>query len=191
MPLKRPNGGLYLEFARFWENRGPSVFGATLPAAESAQIPTRIRAYNSKMDHSKLVVVDRFASQVEADLAKTALASAGIDAAIQADRAGGMRDHLAWSGLGFKVLVREEDAIEAHEVLQPPPEGELVFLQAFRTQAEADNASNALLSAGVLATIQDTVARVPLSLISNDFAVRLLVRREDFEKARYVLGQAS
>jgi putative signal transducing protein len=72
------------------------------------------------MDHSKLAVVERFASQVEADLAKSALESAGIDAMIQADRAGGMRDHLAWSGLGFKVLVREEDATEAREVLNPP-----------------------------------------------------------------------
>jgi len=72
------------------------------------------------MDHSKLVVVDRFASQVEADLAKSALESAGIKATIQADRAGGMRDHLAWSGLGFKVLVREEDAAEAREALHPP-----------------------------------------------------------------------
>ena len=133
------------------------------------------------------MVVDRFASQIEADLAKTALESAGIDAMIQADRAGGMRDHLAWSGLGFKVLVRAEDATEAHDVLQPPPEGELVFIQAFRTQAEADNATNALLSAGVLATIQDTVARVPLCFTSNEFGVRLLVRREDSEKARYVL----
>lgn len=72
------------------------------------------------MDRSKLTVIDRFASQVEADLAKSALESAGIDAMIQADRAGGMRDHLAWSGLGFKVLVREEDVAEARDVLNPP-----------------------------------------------------------------------
>jgi putative signal transducing protein len=143
------------------------------------------------MDRSKLVVVDRFASQVEADLAKSALESAGVDAMIQADRAGGMRDHLAWSGLGFKVLVREEDAAEAHDVLQPPPEGELVLVQTFRTQAEADSASNALLSAGVLATIQDqdAVAGVPLSFTPNTFGFLLLVRKEDADKARYVLKQ--
>jgi len=41
---------------------------------------------------------------------------------IQADRAGGMRDHLAWSGFGFKVLVREEDAATAREILHPPNE---------------------------------------------------------------------
>ena len=139
------------------------------------------------MDHSKLIVLDRFASQVEADLAKSALESAGIDAMIQADRAGGMRDHLAWSGLGFKVLVREEDAAEAHNVLQPPSEGEFVFVQAFRTQAEADAAKDALLSAGIVATIQDAVAGVSLSLTSDGFGFRLLVREEDAEKARYVL----
>ena len=77
-------------------------------------------AYNNSMDRSKLSVVERFASQAEADLAKSALESGGIDSMIQADRAGGMRDHLAWSGLGFKVLVREEDAAEARELLNPP-----------------------------------------------------------------------
>jgi hypothetical protein len=148
-----------------------------------------LRAYNDPMDHSKLVVVDRFASQVEADLAKSALESAGIDAMIQADRAGGMRDHLAWSGLGFKVLVREEDAPEAHDLLQPPPVTDLVFVQAFRTQEEADAANSALLSAGIVSTIQDNIADAPLSLTSNDFGFRVLVRKQDAEKARYVLGR--
>ena len=144
------------------------------------------------MDRTKLIVVDRFASQVEADLAKSALESAGIDAMIQADRAGGMRDHLAWSGLGFKVLVREGDAAEAQDVLQAPLEGDLVFVQEFRTQAEADAASEALLSAGIVATIQDTVANVALlSFTSIDSVIRLLVRKEDVDKARYVLKQLS
>jgi putative signal transducing protein len=80
----------------------------------------RTRAYNGRMDHSKLVSVQAFGSQAEADLAKSMLDSAGIDSMIQADRAGGMRDHLAWSGLGFKVLVREEDAADAREALNPP-----------------------------------------------------------------------
>ena len=74
------------------------------------------------MDHSKLAVVDSFALRVEADLAKSVLESAGIDATIQADRAGGMRDHLAWSGFGFKVLVRDEDLADAREVLQSAKE---------------------------------------------------------------------
>lgn len=146
-------------------------------------------AYNFSMDRSRLLVIDRFASQAEADLAKSALESAGIDAMIQSDRAGGMRDHLAWSGFGFKVLVREEDATEARELLEPPPEGELVLLQTFTTQAEADAACSALLSAGVLATMQDSAAAIPLSLIPSDTLFRLLVSKKDADKARYVLKQ--
>jgi len=52
-------------------------------------------------------------------VAKTALESAGIDAMIKADTAGGMRPHIAWSSGGFQVLVREEDVAEAREVLEP------------------------------------------------------------------------
>ena len=78
--------------------------------------------YNYRMRDDALVLVQSFATQMEADLAKSMLESAGIDAMIQADRAGGMRDHLAWSGFGFKVLVREEDAATAREVLKPPRE---------------------------------------------------------------------
>ena len=55
-------------------------------------------------------------------MAKTALESAGIDAMIKADTAGGMRPHIAWSSGGFQVLVREEDAAEARDVLEPPDE---------------------------------------------------------------------
>ena len=72
------------------------------------------------MGDVNLVVVHTFASGPEADMAKSALEGAGIDAMIQADSAGGMRPHLAWSSGGFKVLVREEDADAAREVLEPP-----------------------------------------------------------------------
>lgn len=30
-----------------------------------------------------------------------------------------MREHLAWSGAGFRILVREEDATAARDVLAP------------------------------------------------------------------------
>ena len=69
------------------------------------------------MQHSELVVIQSYGSRPEADLAKGALEDAGIQAIVQADTAGGMREHLAWSGAGFKLLVREEDATEAREVL--------------------------------------------------------------------------
>jgi hypothetical protein len=75
------------------------------------------------MQHTKLVVVQSYGSRAEADLAKGALEDAGIQAMIQADTAGGMREHLAWSGARFKILVREEEATLACDVLIPPAEG--------------------------------------------------------------------
>jgi Putative prokaryotic signal transducing protein len=72
------------------------------------------------VQHAKLVVVQSFSSRAEADLAKGALEDAGIQAMIQADTAGGMREHLAWSGAGFRILVREEEATMARDVLTPP-----------------------------------------------------------------------
>jgi len=82
------------------------------------------RAYNPAMKHPKLVVVQTYGSRPEADLAQGALEDAGIPAMVQADTAGGMREHLAWSGAGFKILVREEDAPAARDLLTPPAEGD-------------------------------------------------------------------
>jgi len=73
------------------------------------------------MDYANLVVIHECASELEAELAKGALESAGIEAMIQGDTAGRQRDHIAWSGAGFKLLVREEDAADAHDVLTAPP----------------------------------------------------------------------
>ena len=75
------------------------------------------------MQDAKLIVVQEYGSRVAADLAKCALEDAGIEAISQADTAGGMREHLAWSGAGFKILVREEDAAAARELLTTPFEG--------------------------------------------------------------------
>ncbi len=70
------------------------------------------------MEHdAKLVVVQSCGSRVEAELAKGALENAGLPAMIQSDAAGKMRDHLAWTGAGFRILVREEDATPARDVL--------------------------------------------------------------------------
>jgi hypothetical protein len=74
------------------------------------------------MHDVNLVVVHAFRSEPEAEMAKGALEAAGIDAMIQADSAGGMRPHLAWASGGFKVLVREQDAAAAREVLEPQTE---------------------------------------------------------------------
>ncbi len=72
------------------------------------------------MADSQLVVVHSFGSRPEADMAVSALDAAGIDAMIQADTGGGMRPHLAWAGVGFQVLVREEDLSDARDILDLP-----------------------------------------------------------------------
>ena len=146
------------------------------------------------MDRSKLAVVDRFASQAEADLAKSALESAGIDATIQADRAGGMRDHLAWSGLGFKVLVREEDADSARDVLHPPhkiPDGKLVVAQTCGTRNDADVAQGALESAGIAASIEPVpVGERNSTLLFGEPLFHIMVREQDSEAAHAVLDES-
>ncbi|PYT82865.1 MAG: hypothetical protein DMG40_04360 [Acidobacteria bacterium] len=147
------------------------------------QIRNRIQAYNDAMDHSKLVLAQAFASQGEAELAKSMLESAGIDAMILADTVGGMRPHVAWSGLGFRVLVREEDEIDARQLLQPP-ESELVLVQTFGTRAEADLAQGALLEAGIVATVEAD----PTDSLRDQGRVRVLVRGEDAATAREVLN---
>jgi hypothetical protein len=73
---------------------------------------------------NKLVVVQSFGSQFEAELAKGVLEESGLQAMIQGDTAGKMREHLAWSGAGFKILVREDDAARARDVLASPVEGD-------------------------------------------------------------------
>ena len=72
------------------------------------------------MTDAKLVVVWEYGSRMEADVAMSMLEAAGIEGFSQADTAGGMREHLAWSGAGFKILVREEDVAAAREILTAP-----------------------------------------------------------------------
>lgn len=69
------------------------------------------------MPDDDLVVLDNFATEIEAKMAKGALESAGIDALIQADSAGGMRPHLAWASGGFKLIVRAQDELEGRAAL--------------------------------------------------------------------------
>ena len=134
------------------------------------------------MDHSKLALAQAFGSQGEADLAKSMLESAGIDAMVQADTVGGMRPHVAWSGLGFRVLVREEDVAEARGVLKPPDQlrpGKLVAVESLGTLDQAETARDRLASAGVFSEIED--------LTSSGSTFRLLVGEEDVAKARQQL----
>lgn len=143
------------------------------------------------MAHGKLVLVRAFGTEAEADLAKSVLDSAGIDAMIQADTAGRMRPHLAWSGFGFKVLVLEEDAASARALLEPPAESDLIVIETFPTQAEADSACNVLSSAGIFATTQDSAGGVGEAPAWRQAAAKVLVRKEDAEEARDFLKRAS
>ena len=72
---------------------------------------------DTAMNDVKLVVVKSYSSHPEADIASAALEAAGIPAMTRADTVGGMREHIAWSGSGFQVLVREQDAALARDVL--------------------------------------------------------------------------
>ena len=69
------------------------------------------------MERTELVVLDAFGTEAEAQLAKGALESIGIDAIILADSVGGMRPHVAWATGGYRLLVREEDVETAREAL--------------------------------------------------------------------------
>jgi hypothetical protein len=67
----------------------------------------------------ELIVVHSFGSRADADLAKSALEAAGIEAVVQSDDAGGLRPHLTFVN-GAHLLVRAEDAEAAREILDLP-----------------------------------------------------------------------
>lgn len=67
------------------------------------------------MGDLELVVVKTFLTRVDADLAKSALESAGIVAIVRPDDAGGTRPGLWMGGVG--LLVRAEDADDATKIL--------------------------------------------------------------------------
>jgi len=72
------------------------------------------------MNGPDLVVVHRFNTSEEAELAKSALEAAGIDAMVRRDNGGGMQPALSWAGAGVEVIVRAEDTQAARDVLDIP-----------------------------------------------------------------------
>ena len=66
-----------------------------------------------------LVTIRTFINAVDAELARSALEAAGIDAMLRADDCGGTRPHL-WLG-GVEVVVREADLERAEEILSIEP----------------------------------------------------------------------
>ena len=127
------------------------------------------------MSQTDLVVVQSYATEGEAEVAKGVLESSGIGAMIQADTAGRMREHLAWSGLGHRVLVREEDAVAARSLLALPQNDDLELLQN-ATEIQVEILQGALLSAGIFATVR-----------YDGTYYQLLVDKDDVGTARKVL----
>jgi hypothetical protein len=72
-----------------------------------------------------LTVARTFSTRPEADLAKSALDAAGIDAMVRADSGGDMRPAMAWAGDGFQVIVRADDLEAAREILDLPARPQL------------------------------------------------------------------
>jgi hypothetical protein len=66
---------------------------------------------------SPLVVIRTFANRNDAELARSALEASDIEAAVQADDAGGERPSLWMTGV--RLVVRVEDAERAAGVLGP------------------------------------------------------------------------
>ena len=68
------------------------------------------------MTDPDLVVVHTFTSRPEAEMAKSALDAAGIEAMVVADDAGGTQPGL-WEGRGVAVVVNRENEQAAREIL--------------------------------------------------------------------------
>jgi len=65
-------------------------------------------------------VIRTFANEVEAHVAQAVLDANGIDSYLMRDDAGGMMPWLQWLH-PIRLVVREEDSIEALELLNSPP----------------------------------------------------------------------
>ena len=65
-------------------------------------------------------VIRTFANEVEAHVAQAVLDANGIDSFLIRDDAGGMMPWLQWLH-PIRLVVREEDSIEALELLNSPP----------------------------------------------------------------------
>ena len=121
----------FAEAQRVLENE-ESIIGRLIQRARKQINPKGPQPHNIN-----LVVVQSFGNRLEAELAKGVLEEAGIQAIIQGDTAGRMREHLAWSGAGFKILVREDDAARARDVLTSPVEID----ESADTDSQADDDS--------------------------------------------------
>lgn len=64
-----------------------------------------------------LVCIKTCNNRIEAEMDKSLLESEGIQAMVSADDAGGLRPDLLWATGGVRLLVKQEDAERASELL--------------------------------------------------------------------------
>ena len=65
-----------------------------------------------------LICIKNYNNRTEAEIVKSLLEASGIEAVVSADDCGGMRPHLLLGTNGTRLLVKEEDAQKALEVLE-------------------------------------------------------------------------
>ena len=80
------------------------------------QLPPETQPAASNMNDVELVVVRTYSTLVEAELAKTALESVGIDSMVRSDNEGGQSPALAMTR-GAELMVRAEDLAAANDML--------------------------------------------------------------------------
>lgn len=66
-----------------------------------------------------LTAIRTFTNAFDAELARSVLEAAGIDAIVRSDDAGGLHPGM-WTATGVRLLVRPDDAARAEEVLTAP-----------------------------------------------------------------------
>ena len=69
-----------------------------------------------EIDNAELVVLRKYPTVIDAELAKSALESVGIDSMVRSDNEGGQSPALAFNR-GVELLVRTNDAQAANDVL--------------------------------------------------------------------------
>jgi hypothetical protein len=74
------------------------------------------RKRSSEFDHAELVVLRTYHTVIDAELAKTALDSVGIDSMVRSDNQGGQSPGLSFTR-GVELLVRPDDVEAANDIL--------------------------------------------------------------------------
>ena len=72
------------------------------------------------------IILQTFSSELEAQAACSLLEARGLQALVEGDNCGGMRPHFDYTS-GVKLLVPEEDAVQAQELILakvPPKSGD-------------------------------------------------------------------